>query len=383
MRFTEANVKAFVIPAGKVDHHEWDDSMPGFGFRCRTAGGSKVYLVKYRVGSKQRKVMLGATNKVTLETARANARQLFGKVAMNEDPANELARKALDASQTFGSIVPRYLAIREGEVTAGHYRATKLALEDRFKRLHTFALPAIERSTVATELHTQRTVNGPVAMNRNRSYLSHFFNWCIGEGLCSINPVDKTNKAEETSVDRVLEDSEIKAVWRALPDSDFGKIMKLLALTAQRRSEIGELRVSEFNRAERQIELPGERTKNGLPHVVPLSDAAMSILESVDMDGRKFVFGRSVEKPFAGYGKAKETLDVEVKIPHWTIHDLRRTGSTRMGDEGVLPHVVEAVINHQSGSKSGVAGIYNKAKYLTEKREALQTLASFIERIVS
>jgi hypothetical protein len=72
-----------------------------------------------------------------------------------------------------------------------------------------------------------------------------------------------------------------------------------------------------------------------------------------------------------------------VKIPHWTIHDLRRTGSTRMGDEGVLPHVVEAVINHQSGSKSGVAGIYNKAKYLTEKREALQTLASFIERIVS
>jgi integrase len=381
MKFTEANVKAFALPAGKTDHYEWDDTMPGFGFRCRTSGGLKVYLVKYRVGEKQRKITLGATNKVTLETARTNARQIFGKVAMNEDPANEMARKAVSASNTFGVAVEAYLADIYVEPVTGHYKAIKLALQDRFKKLHTFSLPAVQRSTVATELLTLKKTVGPVATNRNRSYLSKFFNWSISQGLCEYNPVDKTAKSPEKSCERVLEPAELKSVWRALPDSDFGKIVRLLALTSQRRTEIGSLEVSEFNRAERQIELPGKRTKNGLPHIIPLSDAAMVVLESVNMDRRKYVFGRDGSKPFAGYGKAKEALDQESGVADWTLHDLRRTGSTRMGDEGILPHVVEAVLNHVSGARGGVAGIYNKAKYIKEKREALQTLASYVERV--
>ncbi len=101
-------------------------------------------------------------------------------------------------------------------------------------------------------------------MNRARSALSSFFNWTIAEGLRETNPVDKTNKNEENSRERVLENDELRTIWHALPDNDYGKINKLLILTAQRRGEIGEMRVAEFNRAERQIELPGgERTKNG------------------------------------------------------------------------------------------------------------------------
>jgi integrase len=220
-------------------------------------------------------------------------------------------------------------------------------------------------------------------MNRARTYLSSFFNWAIGEGLCEFNPVDKTNRNEENSRDRVLENLELKTIWRALPDNDFGKCCKLLALTAQRRNEIGDLRVAEFNRDERQIELPPERTKNGLPHIVPLSDSAMEILESVDMEGKEFFFGRTAATGFSGWSDSKVQLDLEAKIAHWTLHDFRRTGSTRMNDEGVLPHIVEAVLNHVSGAKGGVAGTYNKAKYLKEKREALNTLASFVERVVS
>src|SRR5450759_1821245 len=108
------------MPAGKDDHYEWDDAMPGFGFRCRNVGGSKVYLVKYRVGVKQRKVTLGATNKVTLETARTNARAIFGKVAMKVDPANEMARAAVDASKTFDVVIDGYLAVVEGERSQSH-----------------------------------------------------------------------------------------------------------------------------------------------------------------------------------------------------------------------------------------------------------------------
>jgi integrase len=382
VKFTEASVKAFVMPAGKDDHYEWDDAMPGFGFRCRNVGGSKVYLVKYRVGDKQRKLTLGATNKVTLDTAKINARAIFGKVAMKIDPANELAQAAADASNTFDTVIGAYLETVKQERSKSHYEATKRALQVRFKNLHGLALASISRSTVATELQAIKKDQGPIAMNRARTYLSSFFNWAIGEGLCEANPVDKTNRNEENSRDRVLKNTELKTIWRALPDNDFGKCSKLLMLTAQRRNEIGGLKVSEFNRAERQIELPPERTKNSLPHIVPLSDMAMSILESVDMDGKEFVFGRRADSGFSGWGDAKTMLDQEAEIDHWTLHDFRRTGSTRMGDEGVLPHVVEAVLNHISGNKAGVAGTYNKAMYLTEKREALNTLASFIERVV-
>ena len=194
----------------------------------------------------------------------------------------------------------------------------------------------------------------------------------------------KTNKAEEQSRERVLDNAELKKIWCSLPDNDYGKINKLLILTAQRRGEIGEMRVSEFNRAERQLELPGERTKNGLPHVVPLSEPAMALLDSIDMEGKTFVFGRNKSAPFSGYSKAKTELDLNCKIKNpWVLHDYRRTASTRMGDEGVLPHVVEAVLNHISGNRAGVAGTYNKALYLKVKREALNILASFVGRVVN
>jgi integrase len=236
---------------------------------------------------------------------------------------------------------------------------------------------------VATELQVIRKDQGPIAMNRARTYLSSFFNWAIGEGLCESNPVDKTNRNDENSRDRVLKNGELKTIWRVLPDNDFGKILKLLAYTAQRREEIGGLRVDEVNFKDKQIELPESRTKNGIAHIVPLSPPALAILKTIDMDGRTFVFGRTATAGFSGWSDSKIQIDLEAKVEHWTLHDLRRTGSTRMNEQGVLPHVVEAVLNQVSGSKGGVAGTYNKAVYLKEKREALNTLASFIERAVS
>jgi integrase len=388
VKFTAATVKAFVPPADKADHYEWDDSMPGFGFRCQS-GGRKSYLVKYRVGEKQRKLTLGATSKVSLDAAKINARALFAKVAMGIDPANERAVSVAAAARTFDPVIDGYIAMLKDAVETGartekHYLTIMRFLKNYFKPLHGLALASIERHHVSTQLTVIRREHGPVAMNRARAGLSSFFNWAIGEGICKYNPVDKTNKSEEQSRERVLENAELKKIWHALPDNDYGKINKLLILTAQRRGEIGEMRVAEFNRAERQIELPGERTKNGLPHIVPLSNAAMAILASVDMKGKTFVFGRNKSAPFSGYSKAKTELDLEAKIETpWVLHDYRRTGSTRMGDEGVLPHVVEAVLNHISGNKAGVAGTYNKAVYLKEKREALNTLASFVERVVS
>jgi integrase len=150
-----------------------------------------------------------------------------------------------------------------------------------------------------------------------------------------------------------------------------------LILTLQRRTEISRLERTEVNWAEKQIELPGSRTKNRRPHIVPLSPAALAILESVDGEGKFFFSKRN------NWQIDKDRLDKKCGVSDWVLHDLRRTGSTGMGDIGIQPHVVEAVLNHVGGSKAGVAGTYNKAMYLNEKREALKKYADHVLSIVS
>jgi integrase len=114
--------------------------------------------------------------------------------------------------------------------------------------------------------------------------------------------------------------------------------------------------------------LPAARTKNRLEHDVPLSPAATVILTGTPRRaGRDLVFGEGVGG-FSGWSLAKAALDKRLPIKPWRLHDLRRTAATRMGDLGVLPHVIEAVLNHISGHKAGVAGIYNRATYAAEKR---------------
>ena len=140
-------------------------------------------------------------------------------------------------------------------------------------------------------------------------------------------------------------------------DDDFGRIVRLLILTVQRRSEIADLANSEIDAAERQIKLPGHRTKNGREHVVPLSDLVWEFLESVDRrEGRELLFGRGA-RGFGGWSKSKGELDerlaenrrragIEKAMPPWTSHDLRRSGSTHLHERGfAFPHVVEAIIN--------------------------------------
>ena len=140
-------------------------------------------------------------------------------------------------------------------------------------------------------------------------------------------------------------------------------------LTGQRRNEIADLRWAEI--VDGAIVLPRERTKNGRAHVVPLSPQALAVLEGAPQrQGREFVFGGG-RGGFVGFGACKKKLDEVSGVQGWVVHDLRRTMATRMCDLGVGPHIVEAILNHVSGHKGGVAGRYNKSAYTEEKRAAL------------
>jgi integrase len=230
-----------------------------------------------------------------------------------------------------------------------------------------------------------------VTANRVRASLSAMFTRAMMQGRAASNPAALTVKHREPSRKRVLSNVEIAVIWHALDDDDYGRIVGLLTLTGARLNEIGGLRWSEIT--DNAIVLPAERVKNGNEHEIYLAPATRAILKSqprrYNADGklRDFVFGEGAHG-FSSWTENKKALDTAIAkkgnaLPHWTHHDLRRSAATRMAEDlKILPHVIEAVLNHLSGYKGGIAGIYNKASYSLEKKQALTLWAEHVTAIV-
>jgi integrase len=179
----------------------------------------------------------------------------------------------------------------------------------------------------------------------------------------------------------VLSPQELRTLWRALDDGAFSNVVRLLLLTGQRRNEIGKLQWSEVDLARKMIVLPPARTKNSRTHELPLSTQALAILSGIPRrNSSDFLFG---ERGFNDWAVAKAKLDQRVGIAAWTLHDLRRTAATQMAELGILPHVVEQTLNHVSGHKAGVAGVYNRSKMSDAVREGLQRWADHLHTIVA
>lgn len=387
MKLTRVNVERLVLPTGVNDGIIFDDGLPGFGLRIRH-GGKRTWIIQYRVGTRQRRVTFGTTLTFNADDARKQAKIALSKVQLGHDPQLEKGEMRTQAVITLAAIAERYLEER----AANRLKPKTLAevtrsLRDHWKPLHRLPLAKVARVNVAGELGRIAREHGPIAANRSRAYLSTLYSWAIGEGLADANPVVGTNKsAEETSRDRVLDDGELRLVWSCAGDGDYGTIVRLLLLTGQRREEVAAMRWSELNLDKRLWRLGGERTKNALAHDVPLPDAAIDLLATHGRrTGRDLMFGEGVG-PFQGWSNAKSALDKRLQAAGmaapWRLHDLRRTAATRMADLGVQPHVVEAVLNHVSGHKSGVAGIYNRAAYAVEKSAALTLWASHVMALV-
>ncbi|MDH2354891.1 integrase arm-type DNA-binding domain-containing protein [Bradyrhizobium sp. SSUT112] len=385
MKFTEANVRSFKAPAGKSDHIEFDESMPGFGLRVR-GSGRKYYIVQYRVGTKAGRTTLGDASKVTLSDAKAHAKRIFDMVAAKINPATHRTKAAAKASQTFDRYIELFLTAFKSEWATKYHNDNKRALEVHFKGLHGLPLDDIEIENVAAELAGIRKI-GTTTMNRSRSALSKFFNWAIGEGLCKHNPVDKTNKAPEVQRDRELSQSELRRLWKALASDGFSDderdVVKLMILTLQRESQIGDLKAAEINLSEQRVEFPKQRVKNkkGGKHIVPLAPLAYRILSSRKLDDRTMVFGRW-DTGFANYTHLKEKIDDIVKFNEpWVFHDLRRTGKTAMSEDlDVMGEVSEAILNH---SKKDMDRVYNNANYLRQKLAALTKWEAHVMSVVN
>jgi integrase len=331
-------------------------------------------------------MVLGSAKSVPLALARENAGKLEAKVKLGGDPAMEKDAAKRDADNTLGALVEQYIKARESEWRPSSRVEVNRHLMKHAKPLHRLPIASVGQRDVAVLLSNVATNSGKIASNRVRASLYAFFSWVIRQGikLPEGNVVAYTETREERSRDRVLSDAELKAIWTACLDDHHGAIIRLLMLTGQRRDEIARLRWDELH--DDQIVLPAERTKNSRSHLVPLSEPAKAILSKFHRTDREHVFGRD-DTGYRGVPKAHSRhvariAETHGKLPRWTPHDLRRTAATRMAELGVQPHVIEAVLNHVSGHKSGVAGIYNRATYDKEKREALNLWAEHLLAVI-
>lgn len=404
MRLTRQNVTRLALPPGKSEVLVFDETLAGFGVRIR-AGGKRTWVVQYRAGDKQRRLTLGTVEAVAPDDARERARKVLAAVQLGADPQAEKAANRTRTALTLGKVAERYLIRAKAKLRPRSYLEVERHLMQHWASFAGTPIHSVTRRDIAECLTEISAARGPYAANRARSTLSAMFAWAMRDGQLEIevNPVANTNRMEgEKSRDRVLTDAEIAAVWHGCGRDDYGRIVRLLLLTGQRREEVGAMRWSELDSTPGKAvwRLPASRTKNNKPHDVPLSDAALAILHDAPRCGvpgtmgaeeRDLIFGQG-ETPFRGWSRAKEAMDERISkntigktnVAPWRLHDLRRTVVTQMNELGIAPHVVEAVVNHFSGpSKSGVADIYNRAAYAAEKREALNLWAAHLKKIAA
>jgi integrase len=345
----------------------WDTALNGFGAR-RQRGPGVYYVLRYRWAGTQRIDSIGRHGHWTPDTARNEATRQLGLVATGVDPRRPKGDTFADLAERYLTHCARSLRPKSLVQITRHLRHDAAPLHDR-------GLVEIDRRTVAALLGEIEARSSGVTRNRVRSDLSALWSWAIREDLAEINPVTGTGKAIEVGRDRVLSTAELAQLWRNLGTGTYADVVRLLILTGQRRQEIGRLRWSEITEA--TIMLSADRTKNHRAHTVPLAPQALAIIDRQPRRG-EFVFG---DAGFSGWSDAKAALDARLRLPDWHLHDLRRTAATGMAELGVLPHIIEAILNHVSGHRAGVAGIYNRARYEGEMRDALAKWARHVESL--
>jgi integrase len=391
IKFTARNVGALVRDPDRDDYVVWSEVLPGFGIRLR--GDNRVYIDFPRVNGRQVKNIIGDVRKVSLENAIKIARRHFAEARLGIHPGAEKAKAraaAATAKLTLRSVADRYLAVKQHALKAGAYSESAYEAAARYFNVHWAPLrdrpiDSIKRVEVAARLQELTTKHGRSAAGKARYTLSALFTWAMGEGLCESNPVVATNNPEAGVMprERVLSDGELKTIWSACSDDDFGQIVRLLLFTGCRRDEIAALRWDEIDFDAGVLTLPHTRIKNRRQLTLSLPEPALKILRSVTRRDGSCVFGNP-RHGFTGWSAAKRKLDARLaatgaRVPHWTLHDLRRTMRTGLGRLGVPPHIAELAINHL---RVGIIAVYDKYTYEPEVAAALAQWAEHVTAIV-
>jgi integrase len=363
--------------------------------------GVKSWAVRYRFDRKPWKFTLGRYPAVELGLARDLAKAALEMVdkginpALRKKPVLKLVCSKAGAADADAIDIKAEDLTRESpvrDVWKGYLKvhlipgATASSVA-RFRGLfEKHVLPKWRDRSIAGMVKTDALVvidaallRGKSAKNSTITVLSSFFNWCMDRNLIEHSPVERVKKIKTKSRKRKLSDSEIRIFWQGCdalgsaivqkakakrPAAQFGKMFQLLLLTGCRRTEVAEIARDEVNFRTRIWTIPGERTKTKEEHQVYLCDAAIAILKSLPrVLGSRYFFSTTGKSPSSGFSKAKKRLDKLAVLPHYTLHDLRRSFDTGCARIGIRNEVIERCLNHS-------LGVYNRHDYEKEMADA-------------
>jgi integrase len=425
MKLTERKIEAEAVRRGQKDRLVFDDTQRGLAVRV-TASGGRTYLCQYSLHGQKWRVPLGSCSALSLSSAREAAAAIMGDVAKGRNPAAERkeAAAAERAKRTRDRLTLRvliddwhrlHLAVRRPSYAAEAVRALHYAFphalddaaEDLDRATVMRALDALTRRRARENASGAYKAKGAAMSGRTAAYGRAAFAWAVKRGMVQSNPFAHLPVVKSVAKrERVLSDCEIGEIWRAACDAapPYGTIVRLLTLTGQRRGEVAGMAWDELADDLSSWTIPGERTKNGAVHMVPLSAAARDLLAVLLPDhpseatralaASALTLPGAVGTPFAGWSKAKAALDKAITdaramaaeasgataapLAPWSIHDLRRTLATGLQRLGVRLEVTEAVLNHVSGSRGGIVGVYQRHDWAAEKRAALDAWAAHV-----
>lgn len=368
----DVTLRNLLAPAEGVAQYP-DGKIAGMGVRV-TANGVKSFFLEYRLRGQKRRLGLGRYPVTTLQKARAKAMAALVMISEGDDPKG---------GETDAQSFPDALAEFIESYCNRHNRASTAAETERLLRTYFLdawekrTIDSITRADIADAIEPMMKRGTHAAARHAFAAVRKFFNWQVEQGRLPMSPcAGMKPPAKASHRDRVLSDDELRVIWQAAEAQGFpfGRITQLLMLTAQRRTEVSSMMWEELDLTANTWTIPGERTKNGKPHVVPLTASALAVIACIPRTSSVYVFpARGMPgQPYTGWSKGKRMLDDAAGLHDWTLHDLRRTAATGMAKAGIAPHVVERVLNHVSGTFAGVAGVYNRFQYGPEMRAALE-----------
>lgn len=385
IKMTKSNID--MLPIGKSDVVYWDRGRPGFGVKV-TPKGRKVFVVLYRTGgagSRLRKYTIGPYGRVTLHQAQVAAQKVFTAKLDGRDPAGEKreAKRRVVADRV-DDLLEAYIVQHVSQRRSGG-EISRLLRREIGKAWGSRSIHEITKRDVVEVIATIEQRGAPIAANKTLKTLKTFLRWCVGRAVLDQSPADGIPlPAKEISRDRVLVDDELARVIIAARQigGPYGGIVELLALTAQRREEVARASSEELDIKERIWTVPKSRTKNGKPHIVHLSNEAIVVLNRATKIW-PFVFSIDGAKPFQEFSRAKRRLDQLSGVKDWRLHDLRRTCVSGMARLGIPPHVADKILNHQAGTISGVAAVYQRHEFLAERKDALERWGAHVCKILT
>lgn len=353
MKMNDQRVRGLPHPATGQKEYA-DDAVPGLAVRVgKTAKTFRLVIGK---GRDRRHLTLGRYDppQFTLAIAREKARDILAEARLS---TAEVPRT------TFAEAADLYDRLHLGTLRQSTARDVRRTLNRRAAKLREMALADITRRDIAPILDGM--LETPAEMGAVYRHLRAFFRWCVGRGYLEILPTDRMSSPKRgESRSRVLSSEELVAIWRAAPDDDYGRIVKLCILSGQRRSQWAACR-REFIRDD-VATWPKTVMKAAREHSLPLTPSIKALLP----DRIGYFFPTAGGMPFNNWAACKTRLDEKSGVTGWRLHDLRRTWATIAAEElDIEPHHIESVLAHAIGTQ--VARTYNRAKYLEPMRKAL------------